>query len=322
MNLKRIGAIDVLRGLAAFFIIGNHLCLSPAQETARGLLHYCNMFVGIFAAVSGYFLALSFKANPCSYEVWAKRAKRILLPYFLWTIVYLGASQLFGIIAGDGLRLDRLMDPYYLFTAIFFGNSSAHLWFLSGLFYAVTVFCIVCHYFPVLAIKSLPWWIVSGVLLACSIMTDGRYSLYEARLFAFFAMGYAFAVGKKDVSGRRPCFLLILLALALTGHFFLDEIHQFVRDYIVAVLVLALVTHDAPLLRCSNRVTKALGEYSMGIYLVHPLFCAGLGVVAKKVFVQPYGPVAILLDWLVVFALSIVLVWVLRKIPYVGRSVL
>ena len=51
----RLYGIDLLRGIAAFGIVGCHLSLSPKTAAASWLLHFCDMNVAVFAVVAGYF---------------------------------------------------------------------------------------------------------------------------------------------------------------------------------------------------------------------------------------------------------------------------
>lgn len=61
VDMERNVGIDVLRGIAAFGIVGCHLLLLPMSNAGRLLTSCCDMNVGVFAALSGYLMAVSLK---------------------------------------------------------------------------------------------------------------------------------------------------------------------------------------------------------------------------------------------------------------------
>ncbi len=51
----RLVSLDLLRGIAAFGIVGCHLSLSPRSEGGALVTSLCDFNVGLFAALAGFF---------------------------------------------------------------------------------------------------------------------------------------------------------------------------------------------------------------------------------------------------------------------------
>ena len=100
----------------------------------------------------------------------------------------------------------------------------------------------------------------------------------------------------------------------------LAVVHQYIRDWLVVFFVLPLILNVR--VRLSERMKDVL-SCSMGVYLVHPLFCAGIGVVIRRIFEKPYGVVPIAIDWVSTCVLSLIVTAYLRKsklLNQVGRE--
>ena len=54
-EIMRLYAIDILRGIAAFGIVGCHLMLSPRTNAGSWVTHFCDMNVAVFAVLAGCF---------------------------------------------------------------------------------------------------------------------------------------------------------------------------------------------------------------------------------------------------------------------------
>ena len=52
----KYNGLDLLRGIAAFGIVGCHLGLSPRTSGGEWVTALCNFNVGLFAAISGFLM--------------------------------------------------------------------------------------------------------------------------------------------------------------------------------------------------------------------------------------------------------------------------
>ena len=99
----RYDGIDLLRGLAAFGIVGCHLSLSERTDAGDLVTALCDFNVGVFAAVAGFLM--SGVKSPGELLGYAKkRAGRLLPSYVAWSVVFLLMTIVFDLCSmGGGL---------------------------------------------------------------------------------------------------------------------------------------------------------------------------------------------------------------------------
>ena len=310
--MGKIAGLELLRGIAAFGIVGCHLLISPRTELGTSVTSFCDLNVGIFAAVAGFLMAKGAVTGWRAYV--CKRAKRILPTYFVWTVIYLVASALFQYV-GSGAIKSRYGTVDFWIRSAFCGGSSAHLWFLICLFYAQ------CLLGAVRSVKISCFWFVSVgfLLVVLTRWTGGWFGLYPLRLLSFLVTGYGLGL----IDWKPPLrFVWMCVAGALVLHVaFRGIVPGFVNDWIVAVPTILVFSQLRFPEGRLDRTAAFLGATSMGVYLIHPLLTAGFGVVVRKFFAQPYGVSAVMFDWLVCWLLALLMTVVLQRIPVFNRSV-
>ena len=77
-------AFGILSALAILMIVAGHQGYDIL--TVGGLFPYYSFHVPLFMFISGYFYRDEEEGQPLSYL--KKKAKRLLLPYFIWNVVY------------------------------------------------------------------------------------------------------------------------------------------------------------------------------------------------------------------------------------------
>jgi peptidoglycan/LPS O-acetylase OafA/YrhL len=134
-STQRLLGIDLIRGIAAYAVIFLHsgdeswgLPISQAAISLRLLFYFA---VPFFLATSFFFLTSRAEIDT-SPRFWRSRIDRILIPYAVWTIIYLIFRSAFFF---ESQQMDRfwnlLRDPLAIFC---FGGASYHLYFLPLLF--------------------------------------------------------------------------------------------------------------------------------------------------------------------------------------------
>lgn len=312
--------LDWLKGIAAFFIVGCHITLSPRTGAAEWMTHFCNMFVGVFGAISGFLLAVSLeKCRGVKTDI-LKKCRRLLPIYVFWTAFYVLVSLALGILDHNPDKIARLKDSHYWISVIFQGGASCHLWYIISLVYASVVVILLNAALPKLTQKG---WVMLGwggvLVYASTCFGKAHWALYDLRLFGFVVTGVGvYALKSKfrvEVEERIKAHF-VLLIVALAGHALLNSVVPgFVRDWFVVVPLLFLATSNIKHQR-SVRGLDFLASTSLGIYLLHPIFAAVACMLIKRFFSQPFGLIPVLLCWVGVWGISAAVASLLSKVKY------
>lgn len=122
----------LLSALAILMIVAGHAGYDIL--TVGGLFPYYSFHVPLFLFISGYFYRKEEEEKPLLYV--KKKAKRLLLPYFIWNLVYgvvsLALRTFVGFSMGDGISLKSLFLDPFLHGYQFIYNFAA--WFVPALF--------------------------------------------------------------------------------------------------------------------------------------------------------------------------------------------
>lgn len=319
--MRRYSGLDLLKFISAFGIVGCHLGLADRSDAANVVMRLTDINVGIFAAISGFFIAMGIeKALPLR-EAVRKRALRLLPMYFVWTGFYFVASVVFG------RHFERLVDGRYLVGAIFQGGAACHLWYLIALFYLTLCVLLVNRVLPWVARATLAQAFVSLVCLYVSTLGDYTFwwGYYFARLAAFALAGMAL-YGMRERLAHMPSFVWLGLAIAgialrlypLTLNTYPLLSHKFVLDYIAALMIMPLfaIWHWG-----NGEIEETLADLSLGVYLIHPFLAMVIGLIAKRFIASPVNLPTMMILWIFVWTSALVVTLVARRIPGVRRFV-
>lgn len=306
--------LNLLRGIAAFGIVGCHLNLVPRTMCGEMVTCFCDMNVGLFATLSGFLMAS--RGESVGWYV-KKRTVRLLPAYVVWSIVYIVATVVFDLLLDGG----RLNVRYYSISSwmqiIFCGGAAAHLWFLICLLYGQIVIKALMAITEKVGLplvgQRLLFLLASVFLLWCSFTWTNWCCIYPARLVSFLLLGNVLkAYGKSN------------LAISLAGVVGMTAFHigmrevlpGFLRDYLMVIPLIILFAsgkfHE-------SKIATVLGATSFGVYLVHPLVARGVSFVFAKFAAIPYNASTVLVVWLLVWVMSLWLVILLKKMPAVWR---
>lgn len=128
---QRLLGIDLCRGIAAYAVVlvhsGDHTWGLEVDKWATSFRLIFYFAVPFFLASSFYFMTRKRKIH-FSVDFWRSRFERIVIPYVIWSAVYLILRVIFLSISNQSDRLSNfLQDPL---SIVFFGGSSYHLYFI------------------------------------------------------------------------------------------------------------------------------------------------------------------------------------------------
>ena len=70
-----------------------------------------------------------------------------------------------------------------------------------------------------------------------------------------------------------------------------------------------------------GEVVATLSRCSLGVFLIHPFFAAGVAAFVTRSFAVPYGSGVVLGDWILVYALALASTLILLRVPRVDKLV-
>lgn len=209
----------ILFALAILMIVAGHAGYDIL--TVGGLFPYYSFHVPLFLFISGYFYRGEEEEHPLAYL--KKKAKRLLLPYFVWNLVYgvmAWALRAFGGFSmGEALSLKTLLISPFLNGYQFIYNYAA--WFVPVLFLIEMMNLCMRLVLKKLHLNS-EWLILLGTLavgmLVVQFAIDGRvWGLYKTPgrilfLYPCFQMGqfYKKKLEARDRLGNAPYFAVVI----------------------------------------------------------------------------------------------------------------
>lgn len=313
-EIMRLYAIDILRGIAAFGIVGCHIMTDPRTASGEAVRHFCDMNVAVFAVLAGYFTHLSADGWWASVR---SRLERLVPPYVFWTLVFLLFFFILNVVNHKDLsQYGRI--GFWLAVIVRGAGSGGHLWFIAALIYTQVFALFVMR-------KRLPAavpLIFAAIGIGLSILMPywNGHGHYMFRLFGFVWLGIALQrvkAGNWKLYGSGAL-LALILHVALQ-----NLVHPALRDLLASV-PLCLFAANLPAGAATPRVcalAKFLGGTSLGVYLIHPMMARLSNVLLVHAFPPPYGAGVVLLDWCITWACALGLTIAFCAVPSLKRFV-
>ena len=275
-----IGHTDQLKGAAILLVIVGHLWIHVAGLTVFPLLG--DYSVCMFLILSGFGLTASLTKKTFSWENWVyRRFYRIIVPYWILTLCWLIADQLF---------LDRSYSWQQIFFTIFGMNFSGALksldyarWYITLLLIWYVAFCLANTFFSRVA-SSLFLCIVGIVLVLLQVLK--LFPLGNSYQAIAFPLGVLLGNSHKAITnwltlGSRFKVVTILASVVLIFSAFLflelkgSTSHKFLAFVVnninavsycwTSIMVVGLLSR----LGYSSRFLESWGQVSYEAYLIH-----------------------------------------------------
>lgn len=341
---KRIISFDVMRVVAAYAVVFQHIggqnwtdVFPSAEWEIRNIyVSFAQWSVPVFFMISGALFLSPDKVVHIK-RLFGKNLLRIVYAFLFWSAVY----ELYSIGQDTSLKVALLSIL----------KGPAHFWFLKvmiGIYLFVPVLKSVVvnrQAFRYLVLFSVittfvvpPIFVHAGLFKAqwTTLLKDyyDGFGILSLEFISYFVLGYylysssfgkrvkhfIYLLGIVGLIGSALCTHVCSHYLGYTYGYFYDDIHPFVMLVAVAVFVFAK-EHCKAYSPSVRRVIVELSNYSLGIYLVHPLFMFGLNdyfSINSSTF-NPVFSVPVLATF--IFLLSYLLVKVVSYIPYLKKTV-
>ncbi len=209
----------ILSALSIIMIVAGHSGYDIL--TVGGLFPYYSFHVPLFMFISGYFYREEEESRPLAYL--KKKAKRLLLPYFIWNVFYGILAQTLrtfgGFSLGEAVSLKTLFVSPFLNGYQFIYNFAA--WFVPVLF--VVEAMNLCMRLLLKRLHGNSEWLIFMGSLAVGMAVvyfavQGRvWGLYKTPgrilfLYPCFQMGqfYKKRLERRDTLGNLPYFAIVI----------------------------------------------------------------------------------------------------------------
>ena len=348
---KGTAYFDVLRIFACILVVFIHVSsafvyqceFGSADWYFAGFYNHAKMYsVSVFFMISGA-LFLKKDYDLSLKKLYTKKIFRLAVLFIVWSVIY----NLTAMFRPEYANVNKLRIMAESVVNAFANYGPYHLWFLLTLAMLYVLSPILreafrkketCKYFLVLfafcgalvpTIRSFDW-ILEGAL--------NRYEvIYDATMLTghigYFVLGhYLHNFAEETLSKKKKVVLWMLLIVATAAGICIGfvssvksgmymnvldaplDIFSFVGNYALFMLV-----QDGMKKRSTGgKVLKMLSGLTLGIYLLHPMVLEGaeklglLGLPLPVAILVPFGVITVVLT-------SGIVVWLLKKIPFVGK---
>lgn len=184
---SRQWGIDIARVISTYGIVFIHSGgYAPYDSLSTHTQELFNFALPFFLAVSFYLLSISEKESRLkSFKLIFLRFNRLLIPYFVWSLIYLTARVVKAFITHKFVDLEYFFQEP--FSILFFGSSAVHLYFLPLLF-AGNLFAILISRFKTNFKTSVILFFAS---LAIYDLILQIYASFSMELVKFYGVFYS-----------------------------------------------------------------------------------------------------------------------------------
>lgn len=298
---NRLSYIDIARAFAMIFIVLGHTLVH--SEHCHLIFKFLYSFhVVLFFILSGY----TFKTNSSYLSFVKNKFIRIMIPYFVWAVLFLIPYMMFGGSVGSSIGTTSSFDLKTQLFNILYGNGNnaalkqnSSLWFLPALFTMEMLYYFIVNlsqksrkyhlpilismisisyitniFFPIV----LPWGI--NTVLEVGVFF---YIGYLLKYYNFFERNSAFC----NLNYIIPIFIIGLLACFLNDSIVscIDYKYGYFTLALISGFCLSIVIIYIAFIINKNKVLEYIGKNTMGILIFHKLiiliFQTKLGVISR-----------------------------------------
>lgn len=336
---KRYDYMDWLRVLSIFAVVGihviskivNHVPTTDWQwQYAHALGSTLRWCVPVFFMLSGALLLTRRPDEP----VWSflkKRLAKAFIPLVFWSAIY---------IAYRYFEQGRTYTPWETVQMFFGEEIYFHLWFLYtiiGLYLMAPFLRILVHNMTQKTFQYFLglWFLFTGIFPVLHKFLEIKMA-FPAGMFepyiGYFMLGaylFLYPLPKKWLPWLGGLAVLGVL-ITIFGNLYLTNkagefdgfFYEHFRPNIMAITLFIFVLFQqlSPRIKPNPLITK-LSLATLGIYVIHPLVQIYLDLLfgVDEEVINPI--IGIPIDWIMIYAISFALIYILQKIPIIKHIV-
>lgn len=315
--------IDILRIISALGIIGIHIMRGPihaateidvALESNLSLIHRLLLWaVPVFFMITGYCLM---QKKDCTYNYCFKHVYKYIAVLFTVGLFYALLELVFA---------NRTVTPQIFLTAIInvLGcNLWDHMWFVYAIIGIYLVIPLFHNFFQ--KNKNNAYIVTILLFLFTVLLPQIKSKLYIGIPLPLggylFYVCFGMLLAKINMS---KFFIPVLLLTGIASGFYLAENpYNEEFEYLslgVAVMAMSVFGLFTFIKSNQNKAVLTLSNATWGIYLIHPFFINLIIKFLKIDMLSEFAYIKLLIFFIVVFALSFVTTYILRKIPLIKK---
>ncbi|MGG7152312.1 acyltransferase family protein [Clostridium neonatale] len=304
--------INIIRGIVVLFVLLGHSF--PDFET--GMTHFyallitrfCYSFhMGLFFIISGFLETSKLLCLEVNFKLeLIKKAKRLLVPYLVYSFVTLGLKQIFNVYANNSFSIK---DVWKIFIGI---NPNGGLWFLWALFLIWGIAFCMFRYF-----KNIYFLIMLGIILHILNLFFSFGFLYPIlRYFVFYTIGMIIYKNyPKYKNMLKTNIILPIISLCIVMFFSVLSSLGIIKEqfYLISSLFGSYAIWNISI-RISakdsfiNKMFNLFGDYSYDLYLLSYFAQMSVRTIFARMFNLEYWIVVLLM-----FVFGIIFPYVLSK---------
>lgn len=345
---KRQIEFDLLRLVAMIAVIVTHVCGSQIHDlpvTSSDFI-WLNVIraaltwdVPIFVMISGRFF-LSPEKKITLHKLYTKYIKHLIIVFFIWSAVYTGYFIATKYTEGNSILK---MWKEYVFE---FLTGPYHMWYI---FMIIALYIVIPILRKISEDKQVMEYFIVLFFLAQFLQQYGvklpilgeLITAVLGKTYFYIALGYTgyFVLGyylyRYSISARKEIILYIATGICILfsclGTTFQStqsgELNEFISTYQTPNIIIESCGIYVFFIKKRYRVEFSenvatrigiFGEWGLGIYLVHALMLELLSFTGvKPTFITPIVGVTIMT--ILVFLMSMLVVWIIQKIPVLKK---
>lgn len=289
---KRLKYIDIARGFAMLIIVLSHAVMpsdGPSYAVYR-FLFFIN--VPIFFVLSGYLFRI--KEGETFLEFFKNKFIRIMLPYFVWAMVFLLPFYFFGEEVNSQLSQNASFDMWKQMGNVFYGNGVGNalkqngpLWFLPALFMTEIIYYFIVYFIKNRKVEIITLIMIFGIGFLCSLFADEIFLPWGLNsaltIGGFFYFGYLMRKWQvfDKLRFKNSKWILIGSVILCGVSIYFNEFDNVIwsdyqyRNYfltMVAGITSALVIILISKYMGKNKMLEFVGINTMSILIFHKIF--------------------------------------------------